>query len=159
MKLLTQRPLVFCLPALLLTALGLAALDHWRPRHHPPRPDLPEKWNSRDVAKQLRGTGREYRVVGVDFRGLDKASAFFTETDMTWSELNGLSKTVENIASWRGSVFCQKVGSTYLFNDQMEMWGEYCLRVGPFIFFGDAAMLAEIKESLATPVTLSTAGG
>jgi hypothetical protein len=156
MKLLTQRHLWVYVPVLFITALGLAALDHWRPR--PPRPELPEQWDSRDVGEHLRGTGREYRLVGVDSRGLDKGGAFFTETDKTWGELNGLSKTVEHIASWRGTVFCRKIGPTDGWQDQMDRWGEHCLQVGSFMLFGDAAMLEEIAESLATSTSLAAAG-
>jgi hypothetical protein len=159
MKLFTPRHLGVYLSLLFMTALGLTALDHWRPRPQAPLPDVTEQWDSRDVGEHLRGTGLECRVVGVDSGGLDKGSAFFTETDKTWGELNALPKTVESIASWRGSVFCRKVGSTDGWAYQMELWGENCLQVGPFIFFGDAELLGEIGESLATPSSLGATGG
>jgi hypothetical protein len=39
------------------------------------------------------------------------------------------------------------------------LWGDSCLQLGPFIFFGDAALLAEIEESLATPPAPSATDG
>jgi hypothetical protein len=159
MHLFTQRRLGFCLPALLLTALGLAAVDHWRPRHTAARPDLPEQWDCRDVLSHLRGSGLDYRAVSTARSGDCRRSVFLTKTDKTWAELNATPKFPERLDDWRGTVYCEKMGAPALQQGRNQMWGESCLQLGAFVFFGDAALLAEIEESLATPPAPSATEG
>src|SRR5437016_1472675 len=114
MKVFTQRSLGFCVPAMLITALGLAAVDHWRPRHAPQRPDLPEQWDCRDLVNHLRGSGLDFRTVSTARSGDYRRSAFLTKTDKSWAELNATPKFPERLDDWRGTVYCEKTGAPAL---------------------------------------------
>jgi hypothetical protein len=152
MQLFTHRRLGFCLPALLVTALSLAAVDHWRPRSAAPRHDLPEQWQDcRDVVSHLRGCGLDYRAVSTAQAGDCRRSVYLTKTAKTWAELNATPRFTERLDEWRGTVFCEKMAAPALQEECNRVWGDGCLQLGSFVFFGDAALLAEIEQSLATP--------
>lgn len=70
-----------------------------------------------------------------------------TVTEKEWSYLNGLRKTPDKIQQWRGIVYCSREtprAIAYL----AYQWEDRCLRVGPFIFYGDASLLARIAAAL-----------
>jgi hypothetical protein len=68
--------------------------------------------------------------------------------------LNTEAKVRENIAAWRGAVYCERAPGPVRREEQMRDWGDCCLHIGPFVFFGDREMLAEIRTSLSPRLTV-----
>jgi hypothetical protein len=114
---------------------------------HPFQP--PDSWDCRDVVSHLRGGGLDYRPVSTAESGDCRRSVFLTKTDKTWEALNGTLKLPERIDAWRGTVYCEKMGSPELQEGRNRTWGDCCLQLGAFVFFGDPAMLVEIAAALA----------
>jgi hypothetical protein len=82
-------------------------------------------------------------------------TAFLTFTDKNWRSLNALKKDSEHIHEWHGVLFCERVGerdATPLTNQ----WGNHCRAVGPFLFYGDAELLRQVRDALI-PFAPSTA--
>jgi hypothetical protein len=63
-----------------------------------------------------------------------------------------MPKVRERIDAWLGIVYCEKTAEPWQRQEQIGEWGNCCLRIGSFVFFGDRDMLAEIEASLARPV-------
>ena len=57
-------------------------------------------------------------------RGLDVESNqfFLTTTDKTWEELNRLPKVPEWIASWQGTLYCEKADYPLAREDRLQTW-------------------------------------
>ena len=55
------------------------------------------------------------------------------------------------IAEWQGTVYCERWPDQEARKYQAAIWGDYCLQAGPYLFFGDRAILAEIHLALQTP--------
>jgi hypothetical protein len=51
---------------------------------------------------------------------------------------------------WRGIVYCQRDGEKYRILDDFihDHWGEYGMRIGPFVFFGDLELLQRIRAEI-----------
>jgi hypothetical protein len=51
---------------------------------------------------------------------------------------------------WRGIVFCQQDGEQcWILADFIrDNWGEYGMRIGPFVFFGDPELLQRIRKEI-----------
>jgi hypothetical protein len=64
-------------------------------------------------------------------------------------QLQWLRRSPEHAARWRGVVYCERAGGVIRVpEDQLESWGEHGLRVGPFVLFGDPALLERIRETI-----------
>jgi hypothetical protein len=59
----------------------------------------------------------------------------------------------EAVDRWRGPVFCERVVQAGSRDLQIEMGGDACLVVDPFVFFGDRDLLARIRDALGAPDT------
>jgi hypothetical protein len=53
------------------------------------------------------------------------------------------------VRGWSGVVYCEWGHRNEAREDGLACWGECGLRAGPFLFFGDPEMLAEIRAALA----------
>lgn len=106
-------------------------------------PELVEHLNRSGVQVQLRSTVKN---------GADGLTAFLTATDKDWPSLNSLNKDAKRIRDWSGVLFCERVGESDVthFTDQ---WGDRCLVVRPFLFYGDAGLLHRVGAALAPMAT------
>ena len=66
-------------------------------------------------------------------------------------QLCGLARDPELVKTghWQGIVFCERVGEGAMIPDEFirDNWGEYALRIGPFLLFGDPDLLQRIRET------------
>jgi hypothetical protein len=107
-----------------------------------PPPSLP------DLAERLRRAGLSLHVVPMTHitpvEGL-----YLCERPQPREQLQRLVRAVEHSDSWRGVVFCEcnkRLGEVS--DEQMADWGEHGMRLGPFVFFGDPALLRRIRQAL-----------
>jgi hypothetical protein len=62
----------------------------------------------------------------------------------------GLIRAAECGQQWQGIVFCERMGPTWVVEAEDEFirnnWGQYGVRVGPFVLFGDPDLLQRIRD-------------
>jgi hypothetical protein len=128
----------------LLTALvaGVALGPAGAPAARPP--DM-EDWDVRQLLQHLRDRGLGIRLVPVENTDVVVNRAYFTTTDKGWEDLDPMLKLREAIDRWEGTVYCERQHGEVL-DAQMEDWGDCCLCVGPFLLFGDRALLRAIDR-------------
>jgi hypothetical protein len=64
-------------------------------------------------------------------------------------QLQWLRRAADYGDRWRGIVFCEFSRQLGEIPDaELERWGEYGMRLGPFVFFGDPALLRQIRQAL-----------
>ncbi|HZV05507.1 MAG TPA: hypothetical protein VE999_10520 [Gemmataceae bacterium] len=105
-------------------------------------------WDIADLAVHLNRMGVEVRLRAVPRNGTLNRMAFLTSTSKEWEDLNALNKDVRRIQEWRGTLYCEWVGEndvSYLFGQ----WGDHCLLVRPFVFYGDVELLERVRTALA----------
>jgi hypothetical protein len=73
---------------------------------------------------------------------------YLTSTGRGWAEVNGLLKMPGHIDGWRGTVYCEVIGRPEQREQLLGHWGDCGLGVGPFVFFGDRALLRQIRAAL-----------
>jgi hypothetical protein len=78
-------------------------------------------------------------------------SALRTTTAKDWREFLALPKSPEAIDLWRGTIYCERLNQPGSRDPQVGLWGECCLVVGPFLFFGDRDLLRRIRVALGEP--------
>jgi hypothetical protein len=65
-------------------------------------------------------------------------------------ELQWLLRAAKHSDRWRGVVFCER--EVHLGGEIGEIewqgWGEYGIRLGPFVLFGDPALLGRIRQAI-----------
>jgi hypothetical protein len=74
---------------------------------------------------------------------------FLCERPQPREQLQKLVRAAEHGERWRGVVFCEfnrRLGEI----DEAELarWGEHGMQLGPFVFFGDPALLRRIRQAL-----------
>jgi hypothetical protein len=135
----------------LVAVLAVVVFGVWarrpacRPRGGPPGLD---EWNVPQLIAHLRQRGLQLRAVGVSASGEMENSAVLTTTDKDWREFLPLAKTREAIDLWQGTVSCERVNQSGSRDLQISLWGDCCLVVGPFLFFGDRDLLRRIRMAL-----------
>jgi hypothetical protein len=114
-----------------------------------------DHWSLIELADQLNRMGVKVQLRFTQQDGTIGQTAFLTVTDKNWRSLNALKKDSKHIQEWRGVLFCERVGEcdvTHL----TTQWGNHCLEVGPFLFYGDAELLRQVRDALI-PFAPSTA--
>jgi hypothetical protein len=61
------------------------------------------------------------------------------------------------VSKWQGVVYCERIGemdqmpfaSMSFWKEELSTWGEYGMWIGPFLFFGDPALLQRIRALVA----------
>jgi hypothetical protein len=104
-------------------------------------------WGIVELADQLNRIGVKVQLRSTQQNGTIGQRAFLTSTDKDWHSLNALKKDPNHIGAWRGVLYCERVGegdATHLTNQ----WGYHCLAVGPFLFYGDADLLRQVRDAL-----------
>jgi hypothetical protein len=135
---------------LLIVGLLTALVHYWGVEA---RPEGMDDWTIEDLVMHLRTRGVEFRTVATYKNGSINTGAFLTTTDKPWDELNALTVCSERIERWQGTVFCGRVEGGPGNDPRLQLWGNNCLRRGPFIFFGDAALRARIDAALRQPAS------
>jgi hypothetical protein len=137
---------------LLVAGLGLCAalaahrsLMHRSPPEHPQEVPVPADWQVSDLVERLRERGLPLHAVPTIKGGPVDSRAFLTETSRSWAELNGLARSPDRIARWKGIVLCQRWVPVEFDRAQFEGYG---LQAGPFFLFGDPDLLQRIAAAL-----------
>lgn len=118
----------------------------------PMPPSLPmEHWDIPQLVAYLNEVGLYVRVQPAQKNGQLGSGAYLTIGKTDWNELNHLTKDPRQIARWRGVVYCERPRPIEAM-DLIRQWGEHCLAIEPFLFYGDAELLARIKTALERPI-------
>lgn len=60
-----------------------------------------------------------------------------------------LIRAPEYANQWKGIVICQGLGTHFVFPEyELEDWGEYGMRIGPLLFYGDPELLRRIHKAI-----------
>ncbi len=129
----------------LVIVLGAAwAWDSWPTE---PVNDLSD-WQLRRLVEHLRARGLPIRAVSTSQNGPLCDTAYLTLTDQDWLELNHLFRGVKQIGDWRGVLYCERISRPATRAQQARLWGDCCLVVGPFLFYGDRDLRARVRKAL-----------
>jgi hypothetical protein len=108
-----------------------------------------DDWDVPRLVAHLNAEGLRLRLVPTQQDGVVAQRAFLTTTSKDWAELNCLSRIPECIDRWQGCLYCERSTTrTGSWDDQVQEWGDCCLVVGPFLFFGDRDLLERIRAAL-----------
>ncbi len=145
----TPRACAFLVAALLVLTL----LAGWpgRQRQGPvATPIVPvDDWDVPQLVACLNRAGLGLRTVATQRNGSLGQRAFLTSTGKGWTELNGLRKIPDCLDRWQGSAYCERCQDpSGPCPDLTSLWGDCCLVVGRFVFFGDRELLARIRVAL-----------
>jgi hypothetical protein len=107
-----------------------------------PARDLPE------LVDLLRAHGMDLRVVPVRERGEVTQSAYLTTTEAGWQHFNALPRNPQQIDRWQGCVYGERILDPDERYFRASERADCCLQQGQFVFFGDPALLNEIRQVL-----------
>lgn len=142
-------PSLLWLCAALLLSAAAFPLGRWAAKGNATgaTPDL-DKWDLPRLNQHLNRQGLALRLVATSPAQGVSSNAFLTRTQQGAEELGNLPKVAERVASWRGTVYCERTCSPAARDVQIDLWGDCCWSVGPFLFFGDRELLAEVRACL-----------
>jgi hypothetical protein len=129
--------------ALCVAAVPLAhRLRH--PHTEPPR-------TLAQLAELLRRSDPPLYVVPMTDYG-PETGFYLCEQPRPREQLQLLRRAAEQGERWRGIVYCEMHGSLgEIEENEWQRWGEYAMRFGPFVLFGDPALLRRIRQALPEP--------
>ncbi len=107
-----------------------------------------DDWDMPRLLAYLSDRGLSLRPVSSSANGNFTNGVFLTRTSMELPQLNYLPRVRERIDLWQGTIFCQPFRDPELWDIQIADWGDCCLIVPPFLFFGDRELLAAVLEAL-----------
>jgi hypothetical protein len=141
-----SRALALALGLVLLAALLLTRLA--APKGPPSAPD---DWQVPDLLARLEARGlRLHAVAASRATGDLRMGAYLCEDERPWEDLAGLPIGAAYAGRWHGVVLVTgPFGPLAPLPEEAAGWGENGLRAGPFVFFGDAALLRRIAEALS----------
>jgi hypothetical protein len=114
------------------------------PRADPPR-------TLAQLAELLRRSEPPLYVVPMTDYG-PETGFYLCEQPRPREQLQLLRRAAEQGERWRGIVFCEMNRSLgEIEENEWQRWGEYGLRRGPFVLFGDPALLGRIRQALPEP--------
>ena len=144
-----RRPALLAAGALLLVALYLAV------RRAPPAPPpplmVPDGWHVPELMTHLASRGLRLNAVASSRATSALSSgAYLSEGERPWEEVAALPVVVARAERWSGVVLVtHSQGHSALLPEDVADWGDNGMRAGPFVFFGDAALLRRIAAALA----------
>jgi hypothetical protein len=153
------RPAQWALwPVLALGLLLGAALLRWYGKESSPRPSDLDGWDIPRLLQRLESRGLHLVPTPATKAGPIDQGVYLTARGQTepaginpaarWVELNRLPKDPEQIGLWRGTVYCEVLRPAGMRGQLLDQWGDCGLGVGPFVFFGDRALLRRIRAAL-----------
>jgi hypothetical protein len=140
-------------PAVALGLVLLAALLLQRLVAPPAPPSAPDEWQVPDLLARLEARGlRLHAVPASRATGDLRMGAYLCEDERAWEDVAGLPTSAAHAGRWRGVVLVTgRFGPFAPVPEEAAGWGENGLRAGPFMFFGDTALLRRIAAALAEP--------
>jgi hypothetical protein len=105
-------------------------------------------WDIPQLVDHLNGAGLELCVTSTEMDGDVDQSAFLSTTPRKWADVNRLFKDAAQIDRWEGTLYCER-GPMTSWPELTSLWGaDYCLVVGPFLFYGDRDLLDRVRATL-----------
>jgi hypothetical protein len=133
----------------LATLVGLAVATHWTPRPAPERSGVcMDGWDVRDLVGFLETQGLRLHISPTWAGGNACTSAYLSMEAKPGTELYWLPKDRRAMHRWAGVVYCERSRRYENREGVVEAWGDCGLRAGPFVFFGDPALLTHIRTAL-----------
>jgi hypothetical protein len=118
-----------------------------KPRSTDSAPSSPiDDWSIPELVEHLNQMGVQMQLRSTQADGVVGTTAFLTTGDKDWHALNTLNKDAKRISEWRGILYCERVGNGD--TSVARLWGDRCLLVGPFLFYGDAELLKRVRAGL-----------
>jgi hypothetical protein len=132
-------------------ALLLAACLSVRPAPPPPAPSAPDGWQVPDLLAHLGSRGlRLHAVAASRSTGELSQGAYRCEGERAWEDVAGLPTGAAHAGRWRGvALVTGACGPFAAPPEEAAGWGENGLQAGPFVFFGDAALLRRVAAALS----------
>ena len=138
-------------PRLDYLVLGAAlALPGLYLARRPPAP-TPARAPVPALLDRLQASGLRLHPVPVDNLNRDlRNGVYLCDAPREWEQVAGLPADPRYAARWRGVVLVQAPRPALAVPDELlRSWAECGHRDGPFVFFGDPALLARLKAALA----------
>lgn len=104
-------------------------------------------WDFSELVEHLNQMGLNVRLRSTQASGTLGQTAFLMVSEKDWRSLNSLKKDNNRIHEWRGVLFCERVGQSDA-SHLTDQWGDHCLAVGPFLFYGDTELLGQVRSAL-----------
>jgi hypothetical protein len=100
---------------------------------------------------RLEARGLRLHAVPADNRNGDvRRGVYLCDRRREWEQVAGLPVGTRRAERWRGVVLAQTSSDFLTIPDEaVRSWGASGHRDGPFVFFGDPALLARLKAALA----------
>jgi hypothetical protein len=134
------RPVIVMAFAVTAVAVTLAS-RRLRPSPSPPR-------TLGELTERLRRSDPPLYAVPLAEHAPEDG-VFLCDRPRPREEVQHLPRVPEFARRWRGVVYCERVGAaSRIPADFVAGWGEYGLRVGPFVCVGDPALLDRIREAV-----------
>jgi hypothetical protein len=133
--------------AVLASALLAVSL---RPREaSTARPAVPlDDWDIARLVAHLNSKGLRLRMVATGRNGVIDQTAFLTTTNKGWQDFNHLTRDEDQISQWQGTLYCTQGLGRNAVAELTRQWGDRCLVVGPFLFYGDRELLERVRAAL-----------
>lgn len=113
--------------------------------------NMPE--SAAEMAVFLRSKLPEARIISTRADGQIDRSFIVTVGGSDEDTLRRLPRVSDRKEQWRGTVLCEWLIDWQPAGLFMEEWGENGLALAPFVFFGDQALLAQIRGALPATET------
>jgi hypothetical protein len=110
-----------------------------------PSPTHPEVSTLTELAELLSQAAPELRVMTIAKNGTFESGMYLCKDSRSWEQLRLLPRSSSNVGKWQGVVYCERIRST-LPEWEIQEWGEHAMQIGPFLFFGDTALLRRIDK-------------
>jgi hypothetical protein len=141
------------LPLWIVVSIFLAAVTavplicQLRSRSATPPPTATQLRTLTELEEVLSQDAPELRVVlSSKYRSLEKGM-YFCKDSRSWEQLSWIPHDYKNADKWQGIVYCERVGNFSSIPEwEIQLWGEHTMRIEPFLFFGDPALLRRIDQ-------------
>ncbi len=100
----------------------------------------------RELAGRLRERLPDLHVVPQRRDGGYASGAYFCTSPREFDGLVRLPRNPTRAGEWSGVVFCERVSGAMPV--VCDGWGVNGLEIGPFLFFGDAKLIARIRDAV-----------
>jgi hypothetical protein len=137
-----------------LVGLAVAAI-HWGKRSEVRLDD----WDVRDLVRYLEGQGLRLYISPTGDSGNTRFHAYLTTAANPARDLSYMPRLRQKIHLWADVVYCQRTQRSEVSEETVGAWADCGLRAGPFVFFGDPALLARIRTALGDANDSSTRSG
>ena len=151
----SRKLFVWSTVAVVGVTIAAAAAIHLGRREAPrqaatPSVAVPDGLDVPGLLRRLEASGLRLHAVPTNRATGDlRSGAYLCEPPREWEEVCFLMPRADHAARWRGVVAVWPARSLYYSPDDVDVWGVNGLRAGPFVLFGDEAMLRRIADALA----------